>query len=226
MKPLVSCIMPTWNRRQFIPAAIDCFQKQTYPNRELVIVDDSDDPVKDLVPIDGQIRYFGIAKRQTTGEKRNTCNRLSRGSVICHWDDDDWSAPGRIQDQVARLQATRLPVTGYGRLLFWDRITRQVKEYVPGARNYVCGTTLCYLKEFWRIRRFQDKQKASDNSFLQPILCEVASADARGLMVARIHDCHHTSPKDNIKTVSHETLPCEFWQNEKLIIDLAGIERA
>jgi hypothetical protein len=36
---LVSCIMPTTNRRRFVPAAIGMFLAQDYPNKELVILD-------------------------------------------------------------------------------------------------------------------------------------------------------------------------------------------
>ena len=48
--PLVSCIMPTYNRRPFVPKAIEYFLRQDYPNRELIILDDGDDRVADLVP--------------------------------------------------------------------------------------------------------------------------------------------------------------------------------
>jgi hypothetical protein len=39
-EPLVSCIMPTCDRLQFVPEAVRGFLKQDYPNLELVIVDD------------------------------------------------------------------------------------------------------------------------------------------------------------------------------------------
>ena len=60
--PLVSCIMPTYNRRAFVPYAINYFLRQDYENKELLIVDDGTDPVKDLVPADKQIRYIRIKK--------------------------------------------------------------------------------------------------------------------------------------------------------------------
>ena len=52
---LVSCVMPTHNRRDFILTAIDCFLNQTYPEKELVIVDDGSDRVKDIIPADPRI---------------------------------------------------------------------------------------------------------------------------------------------------------------------------
>ena len=41
--PLISCILPTYNRRPFIAHAIAYFQRQSYDNRELIILDDGDD---------------------------------------------------------------------------------------------------------------------------------------------------------------------------------------
>ncbi len=93
VRPLVSCVMPTFDRRRFVPDAIDGFWSQTYPDRELVIVDDGTDPIADLVPDDPMIRYVRLDQRLKTGAKRNAACRAARGDVIVHWDDDDWSSP-------------------------------------------------------------------------------------------------------------------------------------
>ena len=53
--------MPTRNRRAFVGQAIAYFQRQDYPARELIIVDDGDDPVGDLIPPDDpRIRYVAL----------------------------------------------------------------------------------------------------------------------------------------------------------------------
>jgi glycosyltransferase involved in cell wall biosynthesis len=39
---LVSCIMPTFNRRAFVPQAIRYFLRQDFEHKELIIVDDGD----------------------------------------------------------------------------------------------------------------------------------------------------------------------------------------
>jgi O-antigen biosynthesis protein len=216
VNPLVSCVMPTCNRREFIPAAIDCWMKQTYTNRELLILDDGEDPVGDLVPDIESICYKRVAKINTLGEKRNHINRLAFGEIICHWDDDDFSAPDRIADQVARLQESGNPITGYSRMLFWDASTKIAKRYQAAVRGYVCGTSLMYLKSFWEAHPFQCKQKASDNAFVWPVLPQVAASNDCSYMVARIHG-DHTSAKDNIReVVPVDLIPAAFWENEKL----------
>jgi hypothetical protein len=52
--------MPTYDRRRFVPLALDYFARQTYANRELVVVDDGRDPIRDLLPRDRTIRYVRL----------------------------------------------------------------------------------------------------------------------------------------------------------------------
>jgi glycosyltransferase involved in cell wall biosynthesis len=87
--PLVSCIMPTRNRPQFARQAVAYFLRQDYQQRELIVLDDGDDPVSDLLPRDENIRYVRLRERSPLGTKRNIACELSRGELIAHWDDDD-----------------------------------------------------------------------------------------------------------------------------------------
>src|SRR5581483_6186815 len=90
--PLVTCIMPTADRRHFVAHAIRHFLAQGHPRRELVIVDDGADSVADLVPADTRIRYLRLSARATVGKKRNLACAAAAGEIIVHFDDDDWSA--------------------------------------------------------------------------------------------------------------------------------------
>src|SRR5512137_1714402 len=83
---IVSCIMPTCNRRKFVPRAIQYFLRQDYPFRELIVVDDGTDGVRDLIPGDGRIRYIRIGKKLTIGAKRNLACEQAVGEIILHWD--------------------------------------------------------------------------------------------------------------------------------------------
>lgn len=55
--------MPTHNRRRFIPLALECFRARTYPNKELVVVDDGDDQVADLLRCQVDILAIRARKR-------------------------------------------------------------------------------------------------------------------------------------------------------------------
>jgi glycosyltransferase involved in cell wall biosynthesis len=56
-RPLVSCLMPTADRRSFVPIAVDAFLRQDYGPSELIVLDDGADPISDLLPNDQRIRY-------------------------------------------------------------------------------------------------------------------------------------------------------------------------
>ena len=77
-QPLVSCIMPTANRRAFIPQAIRYFLKQDYPACELIIVDDGADNVADLIPENESIRYIRLPERRSMGAKHNLACELAQ----------------------------------------------------------------------------------------------------------------------------------------------------
>jgi cellulose synthase/poly-beta-1,6-N-acetylglucosamine synthase-like glycosyltransferase len=67
--PLVSCIMPTRNRRIFVEQSIKYFLRQDYPRKELIVIDDGEDPVADLIPAHGAVRYVHQRQRLAVGTK-------------------------------------------------------------------------------------------------------------------------------------------------------------
>lgn len=213
----VSCVMPTKDRREFIPAAIDCFLRQTYENRELVIVDDGDDPVGDLAESykDRRIRYFRTDK-MLTGPKRNFTNSLAEGTLIAHFDDDDWSSDDRIEFQVAFMEEQNKKIAGFSRLLFWDCLKKRPLFYRAFVPNYVVGTSLVYWKAMWEMHPFAAEQVATDHKFVNGLLTRIAASPDHSHMVARIHG-NHTSGKENIReTIGRDAFPNEFWENERL----------
>ena len=200
--PLVSCVCVTADRRDFVRAALKCFVAQDWPHKELVVIDDGADPVGDLCRSVPGCRYIHLAgaqlpigARQKIGVKRNLGAEAAAGEIICHWDDDDWSAPGRIRDQVERLMASGKSVTGYHSMLFWDGA--EVFRY-KGPDDYSVGSALCYGKEFWQKHQFvaEDHRRWEDNVFVQDARNEnqIISVDAGTMMVARIH-AGNTAPK-------------------------------
>jgi len=166
--PLVSCIMPTYNRRHFVPSAIRYFRNQDYPNKELVIVDDGTDAVGDLVPADPQVRYIRLPSRQTIGAKRNFACEQSSGSLIAHWDDDDWYAPRRLRCQVESLLEAKAEMCGLKTLLFYDTRSGQAWRYTypDGQRAWLSGSSLLYTRALWIDHRFPEINVGEDAQFV------------------------------------------------------------
>lgn len=173
----MSCIMPTCNRRRFVPRAIQYFLRQDYPEKELVIIDDGADRVADLIPSDPRIRYFGLPQCASTGAKRNLACKHATGTLIAHWDDDDWYVSWRLTYQVGQLLEANADICGLDRVLFYAPEQEKVWEYVypPAQRAWVYGATLCYTRSFFETHPFPDLRVGEDSSFVW--------ADAR----ARVH---------------------------------------
>jgi glycosyltransferase involved in cell wall biosynthesis len=185
--------MPTANRPQFVGSAIACFQAQTYEPKELLILDDGDS-IKGLIPRDDRIRYFQLEKRLVLGAKQNLGCDLADGEVICHWDDDDWSSPLRMEQQVEALLHSRRSVTGYHSMTFYDEIQRRVWRY-QGPLDWVVGSSLCYRKSYWADDPFPSISVGQDTYMVLQARSRHQLLPLPGLelMVARRHSSN-TSP--------------------------------
>jgi hypothetical protein len=196
--PLVSCIMPTADRRRFVPAAIGMFLAQDYPAKELVILDDGGDAVGDLVPPRAELRYSRAARRRSLGAKRNAACEAARGDIILHWDDDDWYAPWRLSYQVEELLANNADLCGLDRVLFLDDAGERAWEYVypRGSPAWVCGGTLCYRKALWDRNRFPEVNIGEDTRFVfNARSARIKVLERSGFFVGRVHDAN-TSRKE------------------------------
>lgn len=166
--PLISCLMVTRGRAARLEVAIGCFARQTYPNRELVIVCDSpalpqDDPLERAIRAAGcpNIRLVRVdaAGRQggaTLGELRNIAVDHAAGRYVCQWDDDDLYDPCRLEMQQRVLAAAGAQACLLGRWMIWwpgeDRLA------VSGERDWE-GSLLCetaVMPRYPALRRGED----------------------------------------------------------------------
>jgi hypothetical protein len=102
--PLVSVVIPTYNCGQFIAETLESLFSQSYPNIEVIVIDDgsSDGTFEALNPYMGRIVY----RQQSNaglGAARNAGMRLARGEYLAWCDADDICASDRLLVQVAYL---------------------------------------------------------------------------------------------------------------------------
>jgi glycosyltransferase involved in cell wall biosynthesis len=202
--PLVTCIMPTRNRREFISDAIENFLRQDYAKRELVIVDDGEDAVQDLVPADPRIRCTRVSGPQTVGAKRNLACELARGEIIAHCDDDDWYPSWRLTAQVRALRRSGADLCGTSTLYFLDRERQSAWHYCyRSATPWLAGATLAYTREFWSRNRFTARNVGEDSELLWRHVPKRIHdlADPR-LCIASIH-AGNTGPHDTAGAFWH-----------------------
>ncbi len=102
----------------------------------MILADGQD--VRHLVPEhDPRVRLIHLDGWPEIGAKRNFGCEHAEGEIIAHWDDDDYSAPGRLADQVERLRESGKAVTGFHSMRFTDGVHWWKYE---GTRNYALGT--------------------------------------------------------------------------------------
>lgn len=200
MTGLVSCIMPTCDRRPFVGQAVRYFERQDYADRELIVIDDGLDPIRDLLPDDSRIRYERVTPRQPLGDKRNRACELARGALVAHWDDDDWMADWRLTYQVDALErGGDAPLCGLSTLRFYDVRDRRAWEYrYPprfAGRPWVAGGTLCYRRSLAQAYPFRSVTDGEDTRFVWSVPPSAVRALADpSFYVALVH-ARNTSPK-------------------------------
>ena len=211
---LVSAIMPTRGRRQWAQQALDCFLAQTYESANLVILDDDEERsfyfAESYYP---KVVHYLVPGKLSIAEKRNLAVQAANGSIICHFDSDDWSAPTRIADQLKLLEESGKDVCGFYGVLFYDEIHKRALKYVSGP-DYAVGTSLMYRKSFWEGHRFQkghpNPNVGEDNRFVRAArdANELVSVDGGSLIVARLH-AHNTSVKNPYQGMEYRPVPLE-----------------
>lgn len=104
MNPKVSILIPCYNAEAWIAQSIESALNQTYPNKEIIVVDDgSTDGSLEI------IKSFGDAIRWQTGPNqggnvaRNRLLELSTGEWLQYLDADDYLLPDKIEKQVQYL---------------------------------------------------------------------------------------------------------------------------
>lgn len=100
--PLVSCLCVTEGRAAFMPWLLWCFDRQTWPHRELVILDSSERP---FASARNDVRVVALPPGTGVARKRNLAMRAARGDVIAWFDDDDWQHPQKLAWHVEALRS-------------------------------------------------------------------------------------------------------------------------
>jgi glycosyltransferase involved in cell wall biosynthesis len=118
--PVVSVIIPTYNREQTISRAIESILNQTYQDFEIIIVDDgSTDNTKKLIHSfkDSRIQYIQHEHNKGPAAARNTGIKSSKGRYVAFQDSDDESLPYRLEKEVEVLNCNSKIEIVYGDMI-------------------------------------------------------------------------------------------------------------
>ncbi|HEV8539687.1 MAG TPA: glycosyltransferase [Nitrospiraceae bacterium] len=105
--PLISVVIPAYNgASRYLEQAIGSVLAQTFPDRELIVVDDaSTDETSRIVLRFPQARYFRRAENGGQAAARNDGARRAQGTYLAFLDQDDLWEPILLQETLAVLEA-------------------------------------------------------------------------------------------------------------------------
>lgn len=107
MKPLVTAVIPTYNRHDLLSKAIASVLSQTYNNIETIIVDNGPLPEQgysDIIASGNNIKYIKIHE-QGANYARNRGISEARGEYIAFLDDDDEWLPTKVEDSLRLFES-------------------------------------------------------------------------------------------------------------------------
>lgn len=111
--PLVSVIVPTFNRPQTLEETIKSILSQTYSNVEIIVINDAGSNIEDLISSlnsRGTITYIRHDRNRGLAAARNTGIKASRGKYIAYLDDDDVYYPDHVSTLVDSLKSNNAKV--------------------------------------------------------------------------------------------------------------------
>jgi glycosyltransferase involved in cell wall biosynthesis len=167
--PLVSVILTTRDRPRLLALALEYYRYQTYPRKELIVVDDGElFPVNRgaIEALDG--RLIRLPTGTPTGTKLNAGAELANGAMCQKMDDDDWYAPTFLERMMAEVWENRAvvcqPTLAFLRpFLFFEVATWEIRQTVPTSAP---GGTMLFSRDAWEMRPFRPLFTDEDVWFL------------------------------------------------------------
>lgn len=207
-KPLVSCIMPTKNRRRFVERAIKMFENCCYysaPELELIVLEDGEEDCSSLIQDrqtrnahcfpDQRLGYFQYHRFEgTLGAKLNQGARLARGKYLVRWDDDDFHHPQRINNVVRHFELTGAPMIGMSSMPYWREGDKDAWIYNAGDTRYCTGSGQAFLRD-WALANPHPDQTVAEDEYMCRIAAEqgvLSTISGTDWVVACTHDAHCT----------------------------------
>ena len=162
--PVVSVIIPTYNRAHLIGRAIRSVLDQTYQDWELIVVDDaSTDDIPGIVKgfTDGRVKYIRHDENKGAAAARNTGIQAARGAYIAFLDSDDEWLPEKLERQVQAFESSDAQVgVIYTGTIAVSQSGEALSDYkAPRFRGYIFRDLLisnriqeCSTGKGWRNR--------------------------------------------------------------------------
>ncbi|MFT7660589.1 MAG: hypothetical protein ACI89S_001705 [Gammaproteobacteria bacterium] len=173
-QPLISCLCVTRNRVPQLPRAISCFQAQSYPVKELMVVCEADDSatIDYLGGLDDdEIKHHivPIEPKLNLGELRNLSIQIAGGQFVCQWDDDDWYHPERLAKQLASALRQNKAASILPRWLIHQQ--QSDKVFCSNVRLWE-GSLLCRKSALPATGAYDIRTKGEDSKLIETLFIQ------------------------------------------------------
>lgn len=168
-QPLISCLCISHKRPVYLKNAIECFQAQTYTNKEMVIIGHADDVASKNVVESFKTNniVFKEAPKLSKGELRNLSIDNASGEYFCQWDDDDWHHDRRLEIQFQQMIAGEKQASVLAYWLMLDRVNK--KAYLSSP--YAFSRSLLCNRAFYDLgMRYENISKNEEMGFMTQLL--------------------------------------------------------
>ena len=133
MTPLLTVVITTYNRVDFIAKAIESVLLQTFPEFELIVVDNASDDGSDLlissyVKSDSRIKYYRNAKNLGMIENYRRATNLVRGEYVTYLSSDDYFLDTRVFELAVDYLECSDVVLVHGRNMIDDRLLGSLSD--------------------------------------------------------------------------------------------------
>jgi glycosyltransferase involved in cell wall biosynthesis len=228
--PLVSIIMPVYNREELISTTIQSIISQTYSHWELIIIDDgSSDGTEQAINRfqDARIQFHKAGRRGIIGQLKNIGLDHARGALIGFMDSDDLWKEDKLEMQVSAFG--KYPDAGYsltGGYTFYE-LGKPVQYYYKERSGELYGhlleafflariaaliPTLVFRRAcLAEISSFDESRKFSDNAFLLQLAAKFKGVVLyEAFLYRRLHESNMTSDQWELGYTEYENLIIEY----------------
>ncbi len=139
---LISIVVPVYNIMDCLPRCVESICRQTYPNLEIILVDDGSDDgtekmVDELGAADERIRVFHKPNGGSSSA-RNLGIRQAKGKYIGFVDSDDFIEPQMYEKLMECIRKEKVPVAQISRDEIDEQGNRLPDVCIPPKQAYVC----------------------------------------------------------------------------------------
>jgi glycosyltransferase involved in cell wall biosynthesis len=213
--PAVSVILPTFNRLQFLPLAVESVFCQTFEDWELIVADDGSDSETraylSTLEKRPRVKVIWLPRLGNPGAARNVALREAQGEYVAFLDSDDLWLPSKLEVQLAALRAGSARWWGYtdfilidqagnsintrrnpNRVLYEGQIVEQLLQLKAGI---AMPTVMARRELLERVGGFDEQQGLHEDYEMQlrlALLCEVGLVN-QPLACVRRHEEHFSS---------------------------------